>query len=136
MIAEVRTPRYDAADRAVRLRLPVDLLIARRPDLRQHGPRDLDLAQQLHVPVQRLEVHQHGARCVAVVGDVRATLGATRQPPDDPGIDFAEQQVPALARRARARNVVEDPLDFRPREIGGDDETGLALYQWVRTLVV
>src|SRR4029077_10930500 len=135
LIAEVRAHGYDAADRTIRLRLPVDLLIARRPDLGQHGPRDLDLAQQLRVPIQRLEVHQHGARRVAVVGAVRPTLGPTRQPPDDPGIDVAEQKVPTLGRRAGARNVVEDPLDFRPGEIGGDDKTGLALDQWLDTVV-
>src|SRR4029077_19323127 len=105
------------------------------PDLRQHGARHLDLAQQLGIPVEGLEVHQHGPGAIAVVGDVRAAVGPARQPPDDPGIDVAEQQVPTLGRCAGARNVVEDPLDLRPREIGGDDETGLALDQWLDAVV-
>src|SRR5207237_1136317 len=122
-----RTARDRVTHRPRVVGLPVELLVARRPDLPQYRPRHLDLAEELRIPVERLEVHQHRARGIAVVGDVRPTLGPAGQPPDDPGIDVAEEQVAALGRSTGARDVVEDPLDLRPREVGGHDQSGLGL---------
>ena len=54
--------------------------------------------QQLVVPVEGRQVHQHGAAGVGDVGDVPAG-----QVPDQPGVDGAEQQLAALGAGAQAR---------------------------------
>ena len=55
-----------------------------RPDLRQHPARDAEDLQQLVVPVEGLQVHQHGAAGVGHVGDVHAPVDAAGQVPDQP----------------------------------------------------
>ena len=77
---------------------------AGRHDARQHGARDVEDAQQVVVPLARLQVHQHGAGGVGVIRDVQRAVGEL---PDQPGVDVAEQQFavagPLRRRRARGR---------------------------------
>ncbi len=50
---------------------------------------------------------------------------AAGQPPQQIAIDGAEHQLAALGAFARAGDVIEDPCDFRAREIRIDDQAGL-----------
>ena len=58
-------------------------------------------SQDLLVPLQGVQVHQHGAGGVGDVGDVHAAVDAAGEVPDDPGVHGAEEDV-AAPRRARA----------------------------------
>ena len=78
LVTEVAGQRYDAGQRTVGERLAVHVRVRRRPDLRQHLPRDVEEADQLVVPVERLEVHQHRAAGVGHVGDVHAAVRRRR----------------------------------------------------------
>ena len=84
---------------------PLAVDLGRRTDRRQHRRRDADRVEQLRLPGERLEAHQHRARGVRDVGHVDAAPRATRQVPDEPAVDRAEQQVarprPPIAGPAR-----------------------------------
>ena len=80
------------------------------PDLGQHRPRDVEDLQQLVVPVEPPQVHQHGAAGVGHVGEVHAAVGAAGQVPQQPAVDGAEQRLAGLGRRADAVDVGQDPL--------------------------
>ena len=103
----------------------VDLGVAGRSDRGQHPARDVQDAQNLIIPVQRVQVHQQGAAGVGHIGHVRAAAGAAGQVPDDPRVDVAEDRLAPLRRRAHTRHVVEDPLDLRAGEIGRQRQPGL-----------
>src|SRR6266545_67388 len=120
LVAEVagyRDPRQRA------LGLAVDL--ARGLDLRQHGPGDAHDAQDLVVPIEGLQVHEHGPAGVGHVGDVRPALRAAGKVPDAPGVDVAEYDLAPLGALAHPVDVVEDPLDLRSREVGGQRQPDL-----------
>ena len=78
-------------------------------------------AQHLRIPLQGREVHEHGAAGVRHVGDVDATVGAPGEVPDEPGVDGSEQHL-AAGRVHPQIELVEDPLQLRPREVGGDGQ--------------
>ena len=61
------------------------------------GAGDVEEAEQLVVPVERLEVHQHGAAGVGHVGDVDAAVGAAGEVPQQP----ASRWCRTARRRAR-----------------------------------
>jgi hypothetical protein len=88
-------------------------------DLGQHRDRDAHVRGDVLAPGQRVEVHEHGARSIGDVGDVHAAVDAARHVPQHPGVGVAEQQVATLGGLARAVDVVEDPLDLRAGEVGG-----------------
>ena len=69
------------------------------------------------VPLQGVQVHQHGARGVGDVGDVHAAVDAAGEVPDDPGVHGAEEDVAALGALAQALDVVEQPADLRAGEV-------------------
>ena len=83
-------------------------------------------AEQLVVPVERLEVHQHGAAGVGHVGDVHAAVGAAGEVPEQPGVGVAEDRVAALGRLADPVDVLEDPLDLAAGEVRRRRQPGLA----------
>ena len=87
---------------------------------RQHRPGNAERGQQIVVPVQGLQIHQHGAAGVGDVGDVQArlpagTAGAAGQVPGDPAVHRAEQQIPAFGRRPQRRVAVQHPAQLRRR---------------------
>jgi hypothetical protein len=120
LVAEVAGDR--GAGQAPR-RITVD--VRRRPDVRQHRPRNAERAQLVLVPVQRLEVHQHCPAGVRDVGDVAPAVPAPGDVPDDPRVDVAEHEIPRLGPFPRPLDVVQDPLDLGPREIGRERESRL-----------
>ena len=114
----------DAAERhrleAERRRdLAVDL--ARAAHLRQHAARHAQRAQQLVIPLERVDVEQQRARRVAGVGDVQAAVGEL---PEQPRVDRAERELAGLGARARAVDVVENPGELRAREVRVEHQTG------------
>jgi hypothetical protein len=54
----------------------VTIDLRRGPDLRQHGPRDVEKSQDVVVPVERLEIHHQRSAGIGDVGDVQSVLGA------------------------------------------------------------
>jgi hypothetical protein len=94
--------------------------LGRALDLGEHRARDVEGRQDLVVPLERLEVHEEGARRVGDVRDVDAAVGAAREVPEDPGVGRAEHELAGLGLGAGALDVLEDPDDLRAREVGGE----------------
>ena len=96
-------------------------------DLRQHRHRDAHVLDDRLVPLQGVQVHQHGARGVGDVGDVDTAVRAAGHVPQHPGVHVAEQQVALVGLLASALDVVEDPLDLGAGEVGGQRQADLVL---------
>ena len=88
LLVSRRAGDRDRAGEEGALRLPVDL--GGRPDLREHAGRDVQELQDLVVPLQRVDVEQHGPGGVGIIRHMDAAL---RQLPDQPGLDRAEKQL-------------------------------------------
>ena len=110
----------DRAAEQRRIRLAVDAAGGHRG--REHTSGDVQLLQDLIVPLQCVDVEEHRAGGVGVVGDMDL---AARQLPDEPRFDCAEQQLAALCALACAGDVFKQPVHLRAGEIGVDDEAGL-----------
>ena len=106
--------------------LAVRVGVRRGLDLGQHPARDAEDLQQLVVPVEGLQVHQHGAAGVGDVGDVHAAVRPAGEVPQQPAVGVAEDGVALLGRLAHPVDVVEDPLDLAAGEVGGRRQAGLA----------
>ena len=78
--------------------------------------------QQFVVPIERVDVEDQRAAGVAVVGDVPPAAG---QPPDEPAIDGAEQDLAGFGPPSQAAGRVEQVLDLRAGEIGVEHQAGL-----------
>src|SRR3712207_8149811 len=74
-------------------------------DIGVTGVQTCALPIYLLVPVEGLEVHQHGAARVGDVGDVQAAVRTAGQIPDDPRVHVAEQQVAGLGAVGGAVDV-------------------------------
>ena len=61
------------------------------------------------------------------LGDVQAAVDAAGHVPDHPGVHVAEDQVAGLGLLPGALDVVEDPADLRPGEVGGQRQADLGL---------
>ena len=85
----------------------------------EHGGGDAENAAELLVPAEAVDVEEHGAAGVGVVGDVDA--GET---PDEPAFHRAEEDLAPLGAAADAGDVVQDPADLAAGEIGVDQQAG------------
>src|SRR5205814_2768054 len=74
-------------------------------------------------PIGGVDGGEERARSVARVGDVHL---AARELPGEPGVHGAECELAALGAFAQARAVVEQPRELGAREIGIEEEAGLA----------
>ena len=99
---------------AVKLKGAVAVHMARGLDLRQHARGDVEQLKQFGIPAQVVDIIEHRAAGVGLVGDVDVAVG---QLPDEPGVDRAEEQLAFLRPLARAGHVVEQPLDLRTGKI-------------------
>src|SRR5699024_1174840 len=93
LITENSGDRRLAQQRRV-FRLAVDL--GRRTNLRQHRTRYTEGLEDVVAPLERFEVHEHGAGRVGDVGSVHAAVNAARQVPQYPRVRCTEEQVPGL----------------------------------------
>src|SRR5258706_10902282 len=81
--------------------------------------RNVENPEQLVIPVERVDIEEERSRGVARVGHV---CGARRELPGEPCVDGAEREL-ALARTlARPRNVLHQPGELGPREVGVEKE--------------
>ena len=90
--------------------------------LGQHTPGDVQLLEDLVIPVQRVDVEQHGTAGVGIVGDMDLAAG---QFPDQPGLHRPEQQLSRFGLLPRVWHMVQDPFQLGGRKISVDDKAGL-----------
>ena len=93
-----------------------------RKQLGHHRTRDIEQFEQVVVPLHRMDVEEHSARGIGVVGSMYPTL---RQFPDEPSIDGSHEEITTLSSLTSAINMVEQPLDARGGEIWIDEKTTL-----------
>jgi hypothetical protein len=90
-------------------------------DLREHLAGDLELVEQLGVPVEGGEVHQQRAAGVGHVGEVPAG-----EVPDQPGVHGAGEDLAPLGTPAQAVDLVQQPAQLGAGEVGGQRQAGPA----------
>ena len=90
--------------------------------LRQHRRRDPEEIQQLGIPLQRVDIEQHGARCIGDIGHMHLPAGEV---PHQPAVHGTEPQVSRIGHGTRSGNVLQDPPDLGRAEIRIDDQPGL-----------
>ncbi len=89
-------------------------------DLGQHGARNVQDLQQLVVPIELVDVVDERAAGVGHVGHVAAAFG---QPPDEPTVDGAKEDLAGFSSGAQSGDGVEQVLDLRAGEVGVDDQS-------------
>ena len=100
--------------------LPVDT--AAGPDLRQHTPRNVQLPQNIFVPLEGTDVEQHGSGGVGVVRHMDSAPGEL---PDEPGLHRSKQQFPFFRPLPGAGHIFQNPAQLGAGKIGVDDKAGL-----------
>ena len=91
-------------------------------ELRHYGAWNVEQLQQVVVPLHGVDVEQHGARGIGIVGSVYTSAC---QLPDEPRLDGSHQQFAVLGLLAGTLYVVEQPLDARCREVGVYEQSAL-----------
>ncbi len=95
----------------------------RRAHLGQECHRHAEHGGQLAVPGELLDVEAERARGVGGLGGMDPAAG---EPPEEPGVHRAEGQLTTFCPRAGPTDVVEQPADLGPGEVGVEDEAGLS----------
>ena len=117
-----------ACDAGDRDRIPEEDLIGiaeyagGRQDFREHAARNIELFKNFIVPVECVDVEEHGPRGVRIIRCVDLTVA---QLPHEPCVDRSEEKVSLLGSFAGALYIFEDPAKLRRREVGIDDQSGL-----------
>ncbi len=99
--------------------------VAGGTDAGEHRAGDTEQAEELVVPVEGRQVHQHRSARIRHVGGVHATVGPSGEVPHDPRVGGPEERVSAFGRGAQAVDVLEQPLQLAAREVGGGGQAGL-----------
>ena len=107
---------------AVKLKFRLAVDTAGGLDLRQQALRHVQKLQQLLVPAELVDIVEHGAAGVGLVGDVDLAAG---QLPDQPGVDGAEKQLALFRLLSGAGGVVQQPFDLGAGEVGIGHKAGL-----------
>ena len=94
----------------------------RRLDFRQHSLRHVEVAEEVFVPMELVDVEEHRAGSVRIIRDMRF---AAREFPDQPRINRAEQQLTLLGTLLRALDMVENPANLRCGEVCVNRQTRL-----------
>ena len=100
--------------------MAVDLAVG--PGLRQQAHGDLQGPAQFRVPLQGVDIEQHGA---AGVGIVRHMDPAPGKVPDEPAVHRSGAQFPPLRPLADAGHMVHDPFQLCAGKIGVDKQSRL-----------
>ena len=115
----------DACDRHLHpLDIDCTVHLAGISHLRQHRHRDIQLSADALIPAQVLDIVQHGAGGVGVVGNMYFTSGEL---PDKPAVHRAEQHFSPLGLFPRAGHMIQDPLHLRSGKIRIHQKAGLFL---------
>ena len=88
-----------------------------------------ELVAKLHVPLERLQIHEQGARRVGHIRQVQRAvqvLRAAGEVPDQPGVDRAREQLAVFRALASVWHVVQDPRPLRGRRIRVVEQARLA----------
>src|SRR5206468_526351 len=89
-------------------------------------PRHTEQPEEVVVPRSAMDVEHEGARRVRDIGRVRAAAGEI---PHEPGVDRSAHELAGLCALLRARDLVEDPTDFRTGEVRVDHKAGPLAYE-------
>ena len=107
---------------AVKLKVCCAVDTAGGLDLRQDAFRHVQQLQQLLVPAELMDIVEHGAAGVGLVGDMDRAAGEL---PDQPGVDGAEEQLAFFRPLPGPGGVVQQPFDLGAGEIGVGHKAGL-----------
>ena len=88
----------------------------------QHATRNIQFLQDVLIPLQGVDVEEHGPGGVGVVGDVDLAAGEL---PDQPGFNGTEEQLAPLCPLPGAGNVFQQPMDLGAGEVSVNDQAGL-----------
>src|SRR5688572_13548429 len=124
LVPKITTDRHLGAERAVGTGALVRCGIGGRQDTGQHVAWDPEEAQQLLIPVQPLQIHQHGAAGIGHVGDMLSAVNAAGQIPQQPAVSGAELGAAAFGGLANPVDVLQDPLQLAAGKVGGWWQTG------------
>ena len=102
--------------------LGVAIDLRARLHLRHHAARNVQKLEQIVIPLQGIDIEQHGTAGIRHIGNVHLSAG---QAPDEPGVDVTEAQLAFLSALACTRHIVEDPFDLCAAEVSIDDQTRL-----------
>ena len=87
----------------------------------EHGRRDIQQLQNLLIPLQSVDVEQHGSGGVGIIGYMNLSAAEL---PDQPGFHGAEQKLPIVCQLPCSGDVFQNPADFGAGKIGIDYQTG------------
>ena len=89
--------------------------------LRQHGAGNVQSLQQGVVPVQSVDVKEHGAGGVGHIGDVNRPAGEL---PHQPAVHRAEEHLPPRRLLPRPLHVIQQPLELGGGEVCVGEQAG------------
>lgn len=121
LLVTYNASNLDASERPI-VDLSVDLCAAL--DRGQNANIDSEKVAELGVPRLLAQVHEHGAACVARVGDVRLPVGEVIH---EPGVDRAEEERLLVVCLLDVREVVQHPAELRGGKVGAEGQAGLPL---------
>ncbi len=87
-------------------------------DFGEHLTRHAEDSEEIFVPGQGAQVHQHRAAGVGHVCDVLAPVGGAGEVPEEPAVDRPETCGPGLCRLAGRTRALQDPLQLSGRKVG------------------
>ena len=105
--------------------------MARRLDFRQHIAGNVQFFKDFIVPLKFVNIVQHRAGRIAVVGNVHLALGKV---PHEPCVDVAKEELALFRLCPRTGYIFQNPADFCAGKIGVNDEAGFFLDFFVKAL--
>ena len=99
--------------------------------LRQQAHGNFQGPAQLRVPLQGVDVEQHGAAGVGVVRHVGSAPGKV---PDEPAVHRSGAQLSPLRLLADAGHMVHDPFQLRTGKIGVNEQSRLFRHRFPQAL--
>ena len=102
-----RTSHRDSSTEKGRICLTINL--AGLFYLRKHTLRNIQLLQDLIIPLQSIDVEHHGSGCIGIIGYMNSTLG---QLPDQPGFHGTEEKFSLLRPFTCTFHIIQDPFHF------------------------
>ena len=124
-----RDPRQILQSRQAGSQMAVDLAVGLR--LRQQVHGDVQRGTERRVPLQGMDIEQHGTAGVGIVRHMGLPAG---QVPDKPAVHRPGAQFSPLRPLADAGNVVHDPLQLRTGKIGVDQQAGLFRHRFSKAV--